>query len=122
MAEQATYLDRLALAPVGLLAYLVVHGYLLHTNGQTVGKRLLGTRIVSVDDNRILPLWKVFVLRFLPVSVVSQIPGVGPIAGFIDPLFIFRGDKRCQHDVIAGTKVVQAGAAWVGRADTSSVD
>jgi uncharacterized RDD family membrane protein YckC len=80
MAGTATYLDQLALAPIGLVTYFVVHGYLLHTSGQTVGKRLVGARIVSMDDNRILPLWKVFVLRFLPTSVVAQIAGIGPIA------------------------------------------
>jgi uncharacterized RDD family membrane protein YckC len=122
MAGTATYLDQLALAPVGLVAFLVVHGYLLHTSGQTVGKRLVGTRIVSVDENRILPLWKVFVLRFLPISVVAQIPFVGQALSLVDALFIFRDDKRCLHDIIAGTKVVQAGATWAGRVELNSVD
>ena len=117
IAGTATYLDQLALAPLGLVTYLVVHGYLLHTSGQTVGKRLVGTRIVSIDDNRILPLWKVILLRFLPITVAGQIPVVGQIAARIDSLFIFRGDRRCLHDLIAGTKVVQASAPWSGPTD-----
>jgi uncharacterized RDD family membrane protein YckC len=118
MAGTTTFVDQLMLAPIGLVVYLVLHGYLLHTSGQTIGKRLVGTRIVSVDDNRILPLWKVFVLRFLPISVASQIPIVGQLASFIDPLFIFRADQRCIHDLIAGTKVVKATVPWKGLADS----
>ncbi len=117
MAGATTMVDQLMLAPIGLVAYLVVHGYLLHTSGQTVGKRLVGMRIVSVDDNRILPLWKVFVLRFLPLSVASQIPVVGQLAGIVDSVFIFRADQRCVHDLIAGTKVVKDSVQWKGIAE-----
>jgi uncharacterized RDD family membrane protein YckC len=117
MAGTTTYIDQLAVAPIALVTYLIVHGYLLHTSGQTVGKRLVGTRIVSVDDNQILPLWKVIVLRSLPIIIAAQIPVVGQIAARIDPLFIFRGDRRCLHDLIAGTKVVQASASWTERTD-----
>ena len=118
MAGTTTFVDQLMLAPIGIVAFLVLHGYLLHTSGQTVGKRLVGMRIVSVEDNRILPLWKVLVLRFLPVSVASQIPVVGQLAGIVDAVFIFRADQRCVHDLIAGTKVVKDSAPWKGIADS----
>jgi len=108
---------QLGIATLGLVLYLVFHGYLLHTSGQTVGKRLVGTRIVSIDDNSILPLWKVFAMRYLPISVVAQIPGVGPLLSLVDSVFVFRGDKRCVHDLIAGTKVINASAPWKGRTD-----
>lgn len=28
------------------------------------------------------------------------------VVAFVDPLFIFRADRRCLHDLIAGTEVV----------------
>jgi uncharacterized RDD family membrane protein YckC len=107
---------QLGFATVGLVLYLIYHGYLLHTSGQTIGKRLVGTRIVSIEDNSILPLWKVFVVRYLPISVVAQIPGIGPLLSVVDCLFVFRGDRRCIHDLIAGTKVINASEPWKGSA------
>ncbi len=96
------------LGVVGFIVYLVLNGYLLAKRGQTIGKALVGTRIVSVDDERILPLTKLLALRVVPVSVVSLVPYVGNILGIINVLFIFRDDRRCVHDLIAGTKVVNA--------------
>ena len=90
----------------GLAVFLAVNGYLLARHGQTVGKRIVGTRIVDKDSGQILPLGKVFALRYLPLSIVSQIPVLGGLLCSLDPLFIFREDKRCVHDLIAGTKVV----------------
>jgi uncharacterized RDD family membrane protein YckC len=113
---------RLEYAVFGVAAYLLFHGYLLHKGGQTIGKRLVGTRIVSVEDNRILPLWKVFTLRYLSISVVAQIPGIGPALSLVDSLFVFRGDKRCVHDLIAGTKVIDARSPWKGPTDLNDAD
>lgn len=114
MAGQTNFMATLGIGVLGLIVTLLLNGYLLHTSGQTIGKRLVGTRIVSFDDNRILPLWKVFALRYLPISVASQVPVVGSIAALVDALFVFRNDRRCIHDLIAGTKVINAGATWKG--------
>jgi uncharacterized RDD family membrane protein YckC len=90
----------------GLAIFMVINGYLLAKHGQTVGKWIVGTRIVDKDTGQILSLGKVFGLRYLPLSIVSQIPVLGNLLCAIDTLFIFREDKRCVHDLIAGTKVV----------------
>ena len=37
----------------GFLAYFAINCYLLYRNGQTIGKRLLGIRIVRTDGSRI---------------------------------------------------------------------
>lgn len=47
-------------------------------------------------------------LRYLPMHIVGQVPIVGALIGFINPMFIFRADQRCLHDLIAGTRVVVA--------------
>lgn len=101
-------LDMLLGAVIGIVAFIVVNAYLLHTAGQTVGKRIVGTRIVSVHDNTILPLYRVFLMRYFPIQVISAIPFLGSVFGLLDPLFIFREDKRCLHDHIAGTRVIDA--------------
>ena len=100
--------DELTINALGFVAFLVVNGYLLATRGQTVGKLAAGTRIVSVADNKILPFHKVILLRYLPVWVIAYVPLIGPILGLVNPLFIFREDRRCLHDHIAGTRVINA--------------
>ena len=42
------------------------------------------------------------------MKLVGPIPYIGKFAGFVDILMIFRGDKRCAHDLAAGTQVVTA--------------
>ena len=108
MAGEQSVAETIGMGALGFVVFLIMHGYLLAKHGQTIGKRLVKTRIVSIDNQDILPFWKVVSLRYLPVSVISQIPLVGPILTFIDVLFIFRSDKRCVHDLIAGTKVITA--------------
>ena len=94
----------------GLAVFLAVNGYLLAKHGQTVGKWIVGTQIVDKDTGQILPLGKVFGLRYLPISIVSQIPVLGGLLCSVEVLFIFREDKRCVHDLIAGTRVVDVRA------------
>jgi len=38
--------------------------------------------------------------------LVSQVPQVGGLIGLVDILFIFGKERRCLHDLLAGTRVV----------------
>jgi uncharacterized RDD family membrane protein YckC len=40
--------------------------------------------------------------------ILNGILGFIPFYSLVDVLFIFRDDRRCIHDLIAGTKVVEA--------------
>lgn len=107
--EQApTLAETLAWTVAGAIAFVLINGYLLANAGQTAGKRIVGTRIVSVEDGRILPLWKVVGVRWLPWSLAAQVPVVGPFVGIANVLAIFRRDKRCLHDLVAGSHVIKA--------------
>ena len=108
MAQTVSVLETVLLGVFGFVMFAVLHGYFLAKHGQTIGKKLVGTRIVSSDSDRILPLWKVLFVRYLPISVVANIPPIGGLLVIIDDLFIFRKDKRCVHDLIAGSKVIKA--------------
>jgi uncharacterized RDD family membrane protein YckC len=95
---------------IGLLAILglvVVNLRLLHSDGQTLAKRLLGIRIVRSDGSR-ATLLRIFFARALPVGVLGAIPLIGPIVSLTDALMIFRDNRRCLHDEIADTIVVKA--------------
>ncbi|MEM6514143.1 MAG: RDD family protein [Pseudomonadota bacterium] len=91
-----------------IVLYVLFNGYLLHTSGQTIGKRVVGTRIVSVKDGRILPLSRVVFLRFLPFSIVAYVPLIGPFIALANNLAIFTSQRRCLHDYLAATKVIKA--------------
>ncbi len=85
-------------------AYFGVNGYLLIKKGQTLGKKFMDIKIVTVDEK--LPTIKEsFILRYLSLALLGLIPYAHFIT-FIDILFIFRKDRRCLHDLLAGTKVV----------------
>jgi len=105
---------------LGMVAFLLVHGYLLFTQGQTVGKWLLGTRIVDARTGQLLPFTRVYIIRYLWLTpLVLLIPFLPPglivllssIVGFInlgDSLLIFGRERRCLHDYLAGSVVVSA--------------
>ena len=92
---------------IGQVLFLLVQGYLLHTQGQTIGKKLLKIKIVSLDD-KLLGIGKLYFVRYLTFSLIAQIPIIGALIGIVNVLFIFGQDKRCLHDRIAGTKVIEA--------------
>ena len=89
-----------------LVIFMVINGYLLVTKGQTLGKLALDIRIVDAASNGAATAVKILGLRYVLVMLVGAIPVIGGLLGIIDFLFIFREDRRCVHDLIAGTKVV----------------
>ena len=108
MGGAVSFVDQLIWPLFGIAVYIALNGYLLATSGQTIGKRVVGTRIVSMEDGRILPLPRLIMLRFLPFALLQQVPILGPLAGLVNPLFIFGPSRRCLHDYIAGTRVIKA--------------
>ena len=77
---------------------------LLTKDGQTLGKHVLGIRIVKRDTGENGGFVRNVLLRF----IFNRLLGIIPLYGLVDILFIFRGDRRCIHDMIAGTQVVNA--------------
>jgi uncharacterized RDD family membrane protein YckC len=94
-------------AAVSLAVWFVLHGYFLAKNGQTIGKRIVGIRVEDRAYVRPAQLWKLTLVRYLPIAALVLIPKVGPVFSLIDTLFIFRRDRRCLHDHIADTVVVR---------------
>jgi len=85
--------------------FFLLHGYLLFNFGQTIGKRVMGIAIVTLD-NRKPPFANLILQRYLTQWVLGMIPNFGIIIRALDVSAIFRDDKRCVHDLIAGTKVI----------------
>ena len=89
-----------------LIIFMAINSYFLVTKGQTLGKRMLGIRIVAAASNGAATAVKLLGLRYVLVMLVMAIPLIGQLLGLADALFIFRSDRRCVHDLLAGTKVV----------------
>ncbi len=89
-----------------VIIFMAINSYLLLTKGQTLGKLALGIRIVDAASNGAATAVKLLGLRYVLVMLVAVIPIIGGLLGVVDFLFIFREDRRCVHDLIAGTKVV----------------
>lgn len=91
-----------------VLALVIIQIYLLVTRGQTIGKKLLGIKIVTYPDEVNPGFVKVWLLRSFVSGLIGAIPMIGGIYSLVDACFIFRDDRRCIHDLIAGTQVVNA--------------
>ena len=97
---------RIALASLGLISILaiaIVQIVLLSKDGQTIGKKALHGRIVSVSTGQNGG----FVPNVLLRGWLNFLIGVIPFYRLVDVLLIFREDRRCIHDLIAGTRVIQ---------------
>lgn len=102
--EEQIQISAISAGVYGIL-YLVFNGYLLATQGQTIGKLACKIRIVK-NDGSIPPLTDTYIKRYLSTMIIGNIPIVGLIYVLVDILMIFRADHKCLHDIIAGTMVI----------------
>lgn len=106
-AGGASFMFNLMALAASFLTYCLINGYLLAQSGQTVGKKIMKTKIVNMDGSQ-PPLAHILLRRLLPVQLLVLVPFVGNFLSLVDALFVFRDDRRCIHDHIAGTKVINA--------------
>lgn len=94
----------LLLTALLVVVLCIVQLILLSTRGQTIGKKVLGIRIVRLDGSDAGFVHAVL-LRVVVMRILNAFTG---ITWLIDPLLIFREDRRCLHDMIADTTVIDA--------------
>jgi uncharacterized RDD family membrane protein YckC len=99
-----------------LLAVIVYQWVLISRSGQTIGKRATGIRIVRLDGTPVSfgtgVVLRNWVLKLIAAILSSPVllpvlPYLGTALLIVDWLFVFREDRRCIHDHIAGTRVVR---------------
>ncbi|UQA59579.1 RDD family protein [Polyangium aurulentum] len=92
---------------LGAFAWLVplsVQWYLTATTGQSIGKRLLGLKIVKMDGSPVDFVSGVILREWIGRLIDSVTCGIGT-------LMIFGDQQRCLHDHVASTKVILAGSS-----------
>jgi uncharacterized RDD family membrane protein YckC len=90
-----------------VLALWIVVAVLVHRSAQSIGKKLCGIKVARTDGSR-ATLGRIFWLRNVVNYAIRFIPLIGPLYGLVDVLMIFGEQRRCCHDYIADTIVVQA--------------
>ena len=88
-----------------IIIFAIIQSILLTKYGQSIGKMLINIKIVksSTDENG--GFLTNIILRTVLTNLITRFI---PIFIIIDNLFIFSKEKRCLHDLIAGTKVVNS--------------
>ena len=87
--------------------FIAIQGFPLAKTGQTWGKKLLKLKIVDLAGAK-PDFVRLVGMRYGSTQLISLVPIIGGIYVLVDVLFIFRDDRRCIHDLIAGTRVVVA--------------
>lgn len=92
---------------IALLAWAVVMAWLVATRSQSIGKCVVGIKVVRTDGSP-ASFARIFLLR----NVVSFLPTFLPYVGWlyllvIDPVLIYQESRRCIHDLIADTIVIR---------------
>jgi uncharacterized RDD family membrane protein YckC len=90
-----------------MLVIGLVQVTLLTRRGQTLGKIAMGVRIVNYEDERNPGFLRAVLMRQFVPSLVGAIPCLGNLFALVDVLSILGEERRCIHDLIAGTKVVE---------------
>lgn len=96
-------------AALGCLAALGIAVYqwiLISRTGQSLGKKWTGIRIEKIDGSPVTFSTGVVLRNWVP-KLMGAFPYLGMLFHLLDSLFIFREDRRCLHDHIAGTRVVK---------------
>jgi uncharacterized RDD family membrane protein YckC len=95
---------------IGLLflALLALQIFLLSTRGQTIGKKMMSVKIVKYADGSNPGFVHACLLRLIVPGFINGIPIIGYLFPIVDSCFIFGEERRCIHDLIASTKVVNA--------------
>jgi uncharacterized RDD family membrane protein YckC len=91
----------LALIGFGVWCWLTISH--VKRNGQTLGKKMLGIKVVR-KDGAPASLGRIFWLR----NVINGLIGIIPLYALVDHVFIFGESRQCLHDKIADTIVVVA--------------
>lgn len=90
---------------LGAFVAILVQAFLITTRSQSLGKAAVGTMMVD-RDGQPAGVVRGFVLRELPLMLLRALPGPFAALMILDVAFIYRDDRRCLHDHLAGTRVV----------------
>jgi uncharacterized RDD family membrane protein YckC len=87
--------------------FCIYQWFLIATTGRSLGKRWCNIKIVMMDGQPVNLMSGVVLRSWLP-GALSLVPGFGSVFGLLDGGFVLRAERRCLHDYMAGTKVIDS--------------
>ena len=87
---------------------IIIQAYLVTTQGQSIGKIVMSLRIVNAKDGTNPGFLKAFFVRRILPAPLFFLPPILLLYSVVNVLFIFRSDRRCVHDWIGRTIVVES--------------
>ena len=95
----------ISMSAMTIAIFLVIHIVPLLKSGQTFGKKIFDIKVVDIEGK--LPTVRHWLIRYRVYFLPAQIPVVGGAFSLVDSLAIFRKSRRCIHDIVAGTVVIE---------------
>lgn len=92
---------------VWIVGLEILNCYMLSTRGQSVGKMAMKIKIVQFEGEKQPGFVEAVLLRSWVPSIIYAVPVVGLVFGLVDAFSIMRKDRRCVHDMMAGTQVIR---------------
>ena len=86
----------------GVFVLKMINWVMITNSGQSIGKRILGVRIIRIDGHPPGFVHGVLLRNWIPF-VINQLCG---LFAFFDAAWIFGRERRCLHDLIASTHVI----------------
>ncbi|WNI15705.1 RDD family protein [Actinacidiphila sp. ITFR-21] len=110
--DDFSYADQVLLSALVFVLYFAYEGAMTSARGQTLGKMVLGIRVVLLDGGAVpagRPAWTRAAVYALPGVLLVVL--IGPLYWLLDSLWCAwdRPNRQCLHDKAAGTVVVAAG-------------
>ncbi|EJU9972943.1 RDD family protein [Vibrio alginolyticus] len=102
---EQSFIQELLFGIIGFGLYCAINWKLLAQSGQTIGKKALNIKVVTIDGDK-ASVYNLVFKRYVFSIFVGYIPVIGGILSIVNILFIFGSQKRALHDHIASTKVV----------------
>ena len=91
---------------LSFIAVIMIQGKLLIRDGQTIGKKIIGIKIINAYTLGKVKWFNIIFIRWIFFEILSVLP-YGTIIVLTDALFIFRKNRKCIHDMLSGTVVAQ---------------
>ena len=94
---------------VASLIPVVINCVLIAKSGQSVGKKVAGTRMIDQESRTPVGFVQGYLVRTMVFGALCQIPLIGFVIAIVDLVFLFTDQNhQTLHDKLAKTLVVQA--------------
>ena len=95
---------------LGIAAFIpvIVNAVLITKSGQSLGKKMVGTRMVDQQSGAPVGFVQGYLVRSFAFGTLTSLPFVGIFIALADIIFLFTENHQTLHDRLAKTLVVKA--------------